>query len=271
MQACAAKTRRRSRTSSARGLGRVVVVVLESKPKDAGQGPTRFGGVGGGVVGTAQGVGISLLSAVGCFITAGYWLAACISTVMTPYWIGRGAVEGAMKSMPESERRASQAAIAAAIEDLDLQQLARTIEEERYRRSAAGPEDASEAIKTVAEITLLRLGLERRPSSSGSDLDDMLKASVPDVDPLLELVAEVRLRLVPAVGAGTLFERTYIRLSGPSRKFAEWARDAAAEFRSARDEALDGLARDIADELFGAERPARPPAEEPMGEPAPAL
>jgi hypothetical protein len=66
-------------------------------------------------------------------------------------------------------------------------------------------------------------------------------------------VAEAGLRVVTAADGTVLFERTYVHRSGRVQKFAEWARDTAAEFRNVRDEALDALAREIAGELFGAE------------------
>lgn len=101
---------------------------------------------------------------------------------------------------------------------------------------------------------------------SGSS-ESVLKLSVPDVDPLLSLVAEARLRLVSTADDTVLFERTYVRHSRRDTKFVEWARDAAAEFRSARDEALDDLAHDVVAELAGVERETAPSSQEPMSEP----
>ena len=71
---------------------------------------------------------------------------------------------------------------------------------------------------------------------------------------MLDVVAELRLRLVRSADAAVIFKQTYVRHSARRARFAEWAREDAADFRSARDELLDTLARDVALDLFGAER-----------------
>lgn len=253
-------------------LERVGLVVVDIAPEAEIDGPTPLGGVGGGVLGAVQGVGIGVLSGAGCFVTYGYAAPLCVVAIMTPYWVGRGTVEGAMKAMPEGERRVSRQAIAAAIADVDRQRLATAIYEEGGRRSstptimppkraptgaAATPtyRDASaQGIDTVAEVRLARLSLERRPA--GSSKNDFWKLSVPDVDPMLGLVAEARLRVVSAADDRVVFEQTYVRRSPQDARFAEWARDNATAFRDARDAALHALSEEIATELFGAERSA---------------
>jgi hypothetical protein len=273
--ACAAKTVPSLSDEQRRGLGRVGVVVVEGPPKSSVSGPTPLGGFGGGVLGAAEGVGVGVLSGAGCLFTAGYAWPFCISALMTPYWVGRGLVEGALNAVPEGERQAARAAIVAAIAGVETRRIARGIEEEAHRRSWAvtvmspgppapgGPpsyrDAASDGIDTMAEITLLRLALTGRPSSSTADT---LKLSVPDVNPALGLLAEARLRLVRTTDDVVLFERTYRRLSPRDMKFVEWARDDAAELRSARDQALDDLARDVTVELAGVERPSAPPSPE---------
>ncbi|HEU4371577.1 MAG TPA: hypothetical protein VFV05_25415 [Methylomirabilota bacterium] len=256
--------------------------MVDVKPTAAVAGPTPLGGVGGGVLGAAKGVGLGVLSGAGCFVTIGRLPELCVVAIMTPYWVGRGTIEGAMKAMPEGERRASQAAIIAAIRDVDHQRIASAIEEEGRRRSASVtilspssvPADAIDTgsyrgaavqgIDTVAEITLGRLGLERRPSSSS---DRALKLSVPDVDPMLGVAVEARLRLVKAADDTVVLEKTYAHRSPRDARFVEWAHDGAAGFREARDTALETLAREIAEELFGAARPAASPVSAIVDEP----
>jgi hypothetical protein len=272
LNACAAK-RVPSLFDEQRGkLGQVGLVVVDIAPEAEIDGPTPLGGVGGGVLGAVQGMGIGVLSGAGCFVTHGYVPELCVLAVMTPYWVGRGTVEGAMNAMPESERRVSRDAIVTAIADVDRQQLASAIYEEGGRRSSTptimpprqapmGAADTltyrdveAQGIDTVAEVTLARLGLERRPASSSENA--FLKLSVPDVDPRLGLVAEARLRIVSAADDTVKFEQTYLRRSPQDARFAEWAQDNAAAFREACDAVLHALAGEIAAELFGAERPA---------------
>ena len=269
--ACAAKTVPSLSGEQRRALGRVGVVVVEAPTKSSVAGPTPLGGIGGGVLGAAEGVGVGVLSGAGCLFTAGYAWPLCISAIMTPYWVGRGLVEGALNAVPEGERRAAQAAIVAAIGGVETRRIAHGIEEEAQRRAWAvtvmspGPPQASHrdaaaaGIDTVAEITLLRLALTGRPSSSP---EDTLKLSVPDVNPTLGLLAEARLRLVRTTDDVVVFERTYRRLSPRDMKFVEWARDDAAELRTARDQALDDLARDVTVELAGVEQQSAPPSPE---------
>ena len=222
-----------------------------------------------------------MIFGTGCFITYGSCATCCFltvgSAVMTPYFVGRGTVEGARDAVPESTRREHRTAIFTAIAEVDVQQLARGIEEERRRRSAAVTvtlpttesrrtkerptyrDAASHGVDTVAEVTLLRFGLQARSAVSSQSI---WKVSVPEVDPPLGLWAEARLRLVTAADDTVLFETTYVHRSSRDAKLAEWGRDGAAEFRKARDEALDALARDVATGLFGADRPTEPPPEE---------
>lgn len=271
LTACATK-RGPSLSDEQRGrLDRVGLVVVDHTSEVEIDGPTPLGGVGGGVVGAVQGMGIGMLSGAGCFVTMGYVPALCFVAVMTPYWVGRGSVEGAMNAMPEGERRVSREAIVAAIADVDRQRLAAAIYGEGSRRSSTptimppsrAPARAAatltyrdavaQGIDTVAEVTVARLGLERQPVSSSEST--FLKLSVPDVDPMLGLVAEARLRIVSAADDRVVFEQTYVRQSPRYARFAEWARDNAAALRDACDAVLHALALEIADELLGAEQP----------------
>ena len=271
LNACATK-KVPSLSDEQRGkLDRVGLFVVDIAPEAEIDGPTPLGGVGGGVLGAVQGMGIGVLSGAGCFVTSGYVPPLCIIAIMTPYWVGRGSVEGAMKAMPEGERRVRREAIVAAIADVDRQRLASAIYEEGGKRSSTPTimppsqaparavatltyrDAAAQGIDTVAEVTLARLGLERRPASSSES--SFLKLPVPDVNPMLGLVAEARLRVVSAADDRVVFEQTYVRRSPQDARFAEWARDNAAAFRDACDAVLHALAGEIAAELFGAEQP----------------
>ena len=159
--------------------------------------------------------------------------------------------------------------IVTAIADVDRRRLAAAIYEEGSRRSstptimlpgraparAVGTptygDAAAQGIDTIAEVTLARLGLKRQ-SVSYSDRS-FLKFSVPDVDTMLGLVAEARLRVVSAADDRVVFEQTYVRQSPRYARFTEWARDNAAPLRDDCDAVLHALALEIADELFGAE------------------
>jgi hypothetical protein len=247
-------------------LGRLGVVVAGSAPKTEVAGPTPLGGVGGGVLGALKGAAIGVGSAAGCFVTFGAVVELCVSAIMTPYWIGRGTVEGALNAMPEGERRRAQTAIETAIVAVDPQRLARAIEREALGRARpvvilnSGDRDApAPDVDTVAEITLLRLVLEEQSSS-----EHWSKASVPDVNPMFVILGEFRLRVVSSADQRVLLERTYLSRSW-RRQFADWARDDAAELHTVRDKLLDELASDVALQLFGA-RPESPAPPEPAPE-----
>ena len=247
LSACAGKHARPLSEAQRARLGEISVIVVDSRPKATVDGPTPLGGFGGGVAGATKGLAVGVVSGAGCLITVGYLVPACVSAVMTPYWVGRGTVEGALKALPEGQRRANQAVIAAAISDLDAQRIARTIEQ---RRGHAAP-SAGGNLDSRAEITLVRIGLDNHESQAS---DSIWKLSVPDVDPTLDVVAELRLRLMRSADAAVIYKQTYVRHSARQARFAEWAREDAADFRSARDEVLDALARDVVVDLFGAER-----------------
>jgi hypothetical protein len=227
-------------------FGRVTVTAAERSAKPAVAGPTPLGAVGGGVVGGAKGVGLSALFATGCFVTLGYAWVLCAGALATPYWIGRGMVEGAMNAVPDSERRLYQAAIAAAAADAGSAALVERILDEGQRRAA--PQLVRDEPDSVAEIALMKLGLEPVPHTGKRDV---LKLSVPDVDPQLHLVAEMRLRVVSAVDKREVIAKTYRHLSGQSARLAEWGTDDGARFRDEVDQASQSLARQAADDLFG--------------------
>jgi hypothetical protein len=183
---------------------------------------------------------------------------------MTPYWIGRGTVEGALNAMPEGERRRALRTIEAALANLETQRVARALEREARDRwrpvtilTPGAPDAPALDVDTVAEITLLRVELKEQSSRQ-----HWTKASVPDVNPMFDLVAVARLRVISRSDQSVLLDRTYHRRSGRTAQFADWSYNDAAEFQRARDEILDGLAADVALELFGAPPAPTKPAPE---------
>ncbi|HKQ58816.1 MAG TPA: hypothetical protein VJY35_13190 [Candidatus Eisenbacteria bacterium] len=240
-------------------LGRLGVVMAGEPPRTDVAGPTPLGGVGGGLLGAVKGASIGVASAAGCFVTLGRVPELCVFALMTPYWIGRGTVEGALNAMPEGERRRALRTIEAAIANLETQRVARAVEREARDRgrpatilTRGAPDAPALDVDTVAEITLLRVELEEQSSKQ-----HWTKASVPDVNPMFDLVAVARLRVISRSDQRVLLERTYHRRSGRTAQFADWSYNDAAEFQRARDEVLDGLAADVTLELFGA--PPAPP------------
>jgi hypothetical protein len=263
VSACAVKPPPRLEDEQRARLGRLGVMMAATPPRTEVAGPTPLGGVGGGLLGAVKGTSISVASAAGCFITVGRVPELCAFALMAPYWIGRGTVEGVLNAMPEAERRRALRTMQAALAGLEVERIARAVEREARDRSRpvtmltpGAPDAPASDVDTVAEITLLRVGLEERSSRQ-----HWTKASVPDVNPLFELVAVARLRIISSVDPSVRLERTYHRRSGRIARFADWADNDAAEFQRARDEILDDVAAEVALELFGA-----PPA---LAKPAP--
>jgi predicted MFS family arabinose efflux permease len=236
LNACATKTPASPWHEQRSRLGTVEVTVVERRPDASVAGPTPLGRVGGAGVGAARGVGRGLLGGLVCFLTVGRAGEACVVAVATPYWVGRGIVEGAIHAVPEGQRRANEAAIAAAIEEVETQRIARALTKERDERAWV----EGERIDVVIEIRLLRLGLERSSTSS----EEWKFAN-----PSLHVIVEAGLLIKGATDKKVWFERTY-RHQSASRTFDEWGRDGAAEFKASRDTALDALARDIARDVF---------------------
>lgn len=263
LTACATKVAAPLADHERARLGRIGLVVTPA-PADTGvAGPTPLGGFGGGVKGAAKGIGVSVASGAACFVTLGYFWPACVSAVMTPYWIGRGAVEGALAAVPERERRTYRAAIDAALAATDPDRVARTIETLGRERGAppvvvvpaasldaATEHAAAQDVDTLADVALVRVALERERRRSS----EITKLSVPDVDPLLGLVVEARLRLIDARTGARIFERTYARRTSPLGTLAYWGGDDARLLRAERDTSLDDVADQIATDLFGERR-----------------
>ena len=272
--ACAVKSPPQLGDEQRARLGRVGVVMAGGPPRTDVAGPTPLGGIGGGLLGAVKGTSISVLSAAGCFVTVGRVPALCLFALMTPYWIGRGTVEGALDAMPEAERRRALRTMEAALAGLEAQRIAYALEREARDRSRlvailtpGAPDAPAPDVDTVAEITLLRVGLEELSSRQHwtkelSSDQHWTKASVPDVNPMFGLVAEARLRVISRSDQSVLLERTYHRRSGRTARFSDWSDNDAAEFQRARDEVLDGLASEVALELFGAPPPPAKPDQE---------
>ena len=227
-------------------FGRVRVSATDAAPKVAVSGPTPLGGVGGGVAGAGKGLGLSVVFGAACFVTLGYWLEPCIGVLATPYLIGRGIVEGAIKAIPESERRQYQAIIVNAAGETRNDALVRRVVEEGKRRSAVLLVD--DESDTVAQIALVKLGLDTADIPS---TESVWAISVPNVDPSLQLIAETQLRVIHVASNRLLFEKTYRHRGARAAKLAQWADIELDAFRAAREEAMDELARVLADDLFG--------------------
>ena len=265
---CAAKTPPSLSGDAREHLGRIGVVAVAFAPEVSFSGPTALGGFGGGSKGALTGLGLGVLGGAGCFLTLGFGVDFCAVAVSTPYFIGRWSVEGALKAVPEQERRQGRDAIIGAAGEVTQGQLLEAVLGEGRRRketapvplAAQGPTSRDqrstysgtppEGVDSVVEVALLRIGLEGAPSNaSPSRLWTASFAS--EVDPWLRVIAKARLRVVNVADDGVRYERTFNYLAGHAQ-LRDWARDDAAEFRKARAEAIEGLGRQIAEEVFGA-------------------
>ena len=123
-----------------------------------------------------------------------------------------------------------------------------TSREQRSTYSGTPPE----GVDTVVEVALLRIGLEGAPSNdAGANLGRLWTSSfASEVDPWLRVIAKARLRVVSVADDGVRFERTFTYRAGHAQ-LRDWAGDDAAEFRKVRAEAIEGLGRQIAEEVFG--------------------
>lgn len=250
-------------------LGRIGVATVAFAPEVSVSGPTPLGGVGGGVKGGLTGLGLGVLGGAGCFVTLGYWLPPCALALSTPYFMARWGIEGAMNAVPEGERRRSRDAIARAAAEMNQARLREAVlEEGRSKKEPApvplavqGPRSAGErsryrdtaagGIDTVVEVALERVDLEVAKTEMFPEKWGPWSHSFKsEVDPSLCMIAKARLRLVSVADDAVLFERVFAWLAGCAQ-FRDWARDEAAQFRKAGDEAIEGLARWTADEVFG--------------------
>ena len=268
---CAAKTPPSLSGDAREQLGRIGVVAVAFAPEVSFSGPTALGGFGGGSKGALSGLGLGVLGGAGCFLTLGFGVDFCAIAVSTPYFIGRWSVEGALKAVPEQERRQGRDAIIGAAGEVTQGQLLEAVLGEGRRRketapvplAAHGPTSReqrstysgtpSEGVDTVVEVALLRIGLEGALSNdAGASLGRLWTSSfASEVDPWLRVIAKARLRVVSVADDGVRFERTFTYRAGHAQ-LRDWARDDAAEFRKARVEAIEDLGRQIAEEVFGA-------------------
>ena len=269
---CAAKTVASPLAPDTRSaFGSIGVVGATFRPAVALTAPPPLGGLGGGVKAAAAGLGLGVLGAAGCFITAGYVPVACGIALLTPYWVGRGAVEGTLRAVPASERRESKAALLAAAKETDYAQmlLDGIVEQGSHRTPMApprplplaGPATAderpvySEAIgqaDTILEVALLQLALRDAPDPSMGEPPGFLEATsfTPLVDPWLMVRIDARVRVVRSADAAVLFERTFDTMAGRA-KFTEWAENDARQFREALANGVRDLAWIIGTEVFG--------------------
>jgi len=250
-------------------LGRIGVVTITFAPEVSVSGPTALGGVGGGVKGGLAGLGLGVLGGAGCFVTLGYVPPFCAVALSTPYFMARWSVEGAMKAVPEGERRRSRDAIVRAAAEVSQARLrAAVLEEGQSRKDSApvplaveGPRSVGErsryrdtataGIDTVVEVALVRVSLEVAETATPRDIWSLWSYSfASQVDPWLRMVAEARLRLISVADDVVVFEKVFAWRAGWDQ-FRDWARDEAAQFRKAGDQAIENLARLTADEVFG--------------------
>jgi hypothetical protein len=189
--------------------------------------------------------------------------------------MARWSVEGARNAVPEGERRRSRDAIVRAAAEVSQARLREAVlEEGRSRKEPApvaltvqGPRSVEQrssyrdavtgGIDTIVEVALVRVSLEVAGTATprGTPLIDFWSLwtysfASSQVDPALRMVAEVRLRLISAADDAVLFEKVFVWRAGWDH-FRGWARDGAAQFRKAGDQAIENLARLTADEVFG--------------------
>lgn len=265
---CAAKVPSSLPDDARERLARAAIATVAFEPEVSFSGPTALGGVGGGAKGALVGLGVGVLGGTGCFLSLGYVPGFCAIAVLTPYFMGRWTVEGAMYAVPEHERRQGRDAVIQAAREVSQEQLLEAVlREGRLRRAptpvplaAQGPTSrkqrstyrtvAPDGIDTVVEVALLRIGLEASPAPEPGGDNPLTSSFASGVDPWLRVVAEARLRLVGVVDDGVRFERTFTHTGGHAR-LRDWAHDEAAEFRKARDQAIESLGRQIAEEVLG--------------------
>jgi len=268
---CAAKTVPPSLTPDARaGLGAIGVVGATFQPTVALTEPTPLGGLGGGVKAGAAGLGLGVFWAAVCFVTVGQLPPACGAALLTPYWIGRGAVEGSLRAVPAAERRERKAALLVAAQGTDYAQmlLDGVIEQGRHRKPAAPPRplhlagptapderpvyrEAVGQADTILEVALLRLVLEDAPEQHSGEPPGLFTTSfTPLVDPWLTVRIDARVRAVRPADATVLFERKFDTVAGRA-KFTEWGEHDAQRFREALTSGIRDLAWIIGTEIYG--------------------
>ena len=263
---CAAKTSRQWLPEQVRSeLGTVALVTSPERAEwsFAYPVPSRAGAAAAGA-GAALGVGA--VAGAACF---GYVLPACLLALWTPVMVVSNGVEGAVKGVPIADMRASAASLKNAVGEPDLSsrlaervvsEAQRRVGEGRVRAAANGLHDAAgrryaalaaEGVDTVLEVQLDRLRLERTGGSSPVSGYGLSVISVERlIDAPLAFIVEVRVRVLRAADGTVLHKTTFNRRAG-SQKFTDWGREDAAQFRGERDRALESIAEEIAEEIFG--------------------
>lgn len=266
-------------------LGRTGVATVAFAPEVTLAGPIPLGSVAGGVTGGLAGLGLGALGGAGCLVSYGRWVEGCGLLLSTPYFMARWSIEGARNAVPEGERRHGRDAIVRAAAEMSQARLLEAVlAEGRSRKEPApelvpaqGPGSVGERsryrdavtgdLDTVVEIALVRVSLDR-DATIGGHVNPWTYSFMSPVNPALCMVAEARLRLVTVADDAVLFEKPFA-WHAPCARFSDWAKDEAAEFRRAGDEAIASFGRWIADHVAGLKGAAMdaPPSNEEPAEP----
>jgi len=269
------------------GLG-VVAVVAPPAPPESTFGYPVPSRAGASLAGASAGLGVGVLAGAGCFVLAPIFelaLAPCAIAIWTPVMLVTGGVEGAVKGVPISEVWRSARALKDAVGEPRVPRVlaervtaeaSRRIGDGRARFAAGAPPEgkskrpryralAADGVDTVLEVRVERLDLERIKFFGLSESYGWSFSIENLIDAPLTLAVEGRGRVLRASDGRTLYESAVTQRAG-SRKFTEWGREGAAEFRRERDRLLEALAEDIANAMFG---PAPSPPESAPPAPAP--
>jgi len=261
---CAAKTRPSLSEEVRSELGTVVVVSLPEPPESsfAYPIPSRAGAA---ATGAGAALGVGAVAGAACLV---YVLPACLVALWTPVMMVTNGVEGAIKGVPIADMRASTVSLKTAAGEPDLStrfaervasEAQRRVGEDRARLAASGPDSgklryaalAAEGVRTVIEVQIDRLRLERAQSPSAlSGYGPSLITVEKLIDAPLEFTVEARVHVLRATDGTVLYKASFNRRTG-YQKFTEWGREDAALFRGERDRALEAIAQEIAGEIFG--------------------
>ena len=266
-------------------LGTIAVVAAQFTPEVDYRTPGR-GGAGGAAIGTAKGVGLGVLGAVGCMGVLAYCapcLEACAVAVGTPYFAVRYAVDQATEGVAADTIAASEAAVQAvlgarnheAVVGAEVFRLAAVhtrhqlmpLPDEGLPSAAATAEYkplTAYGIDTVIEVALQRVALQSRtPTRVG--WDGIWSISAADLNPYLTLVVTGRTRVLKTTDGTELYGHTrdYI---GRGATFIDWGANDAQLLREGLEQLLREMAGEIIVQVFGV---APPPAPEPEAPPPP--
>ncbi|MBM4195265.1 MAG: hypothetical protein FJ202_12955 [Gemmatimonadetes bacterium] len=244
-------------------LGRVAVVVLPIAPVVVLDGPSTV--IGGAAKAVGLNLGLGILSGALCVFT--FHIEGCFYALVTPARIVTDTAEAARHGMPSEEHRTTEAKLKRAV-IVDRDRLVAFIDDERAKRQhpTAAPLPVPESrpggevvsyrgaarhdIDTVAEVTVIRVGLEKVVPGT-KDRAPGIEGNIIDVDPHVRFVVDVSFRLVNAVDDTNIFQAKYSRHSWRASRWSEWMRDDASALSEARDETLRRLAQDIVTTTFG--------------------